>query len=167
ANFDNAAAGFVSLFPAKTIPGYPTTPAGTPGLGWVSGEVRQVGNLITWSLNGTLVAQFTNTTVFTNGDVMLGYFDVNGGSIGDTNNYAIFDNLRVEDLGVLVTVSPSIPNANEAGLIPGQFTLTRVGDTSGALTVNFGLTGTASEGIDYNAIGTTVTFAPGAATTNI
>lgn len=95
--FDNANAGFSALFPSKPI--YGGTPAGTPGMGWVTGEIRQefVGSdiLVSWLLNSTLVAQYTNTTAYTSGDIMVGYNDVFT-SIGDTNNFVIFDNIRVD-----------------------------------------------------------------------
>ena len=99
--FDNTNPGFSALFPAKTIAGYPTTPAGSAGLGWVSGEVRQETNRITWLLNDVIVAQYTNTTSYTNGNIMIGYND-NFASIGSPNNFVIFDNLRVE------TVNPDL-----------------------------------------------------------
>lgn len=89
AQFDNANAGFVSLFPARN-------PAGSAGNGWVAVEVQQTTNLVTWFLDGTIVAQYTNTTAFTNGNIMIGYNDNFGTSIGDLNNFAVIDNLRVE-----------------------------------------------------------------------
>ena len=92
-NFDNNDSGLASLFPAKIVPGY-TTPTGTPGLGWVSGEVRQENNLITWLLNGVAIAQYTNTYGYTNGTVLFGYNDVFA-SLGSTNNFVIFDNISV------------------------------------------------------------------------
>lgn len=100
AQFDNANAGFVSLFPAKAVPGY-TTPAGSAGLRWVSCEVRQETNLITWLLNDTVVAQYFNVTAYTNGNIMIGYSD-NFASIGNANNFVVFDNIRVE------TVNPDL-----------------------------------------------------------
>lgn len=90
---DNANPGFTTLFPSKPANG--GTPAGSPGLGWVSGEVIQSNNIVTWLLNNTVVASYNNTNSFTSGDIMLGYFDVFGGSIGDTNNFAVFDNISV------------------------------------------------------------------------
>jgi hypothetical protein len=87
--------GFAALFPSKPI--NTNTLAGSPGLGWVTVEVRQINNLITFLLNDTLVAQYTNAFAYTNGTVMVGYNDAFA-SIGDTNNFAIFDNLRVESL---------------------------------------------------------------------
>ncbi|PYJ06438.1 MAG: hypothetical protein DME25_06700 [Verrucomicrobia bacterium] len=92
AQFDNSDPGFAGLFPSKPI--YGTTPAGSPGLGWVSGEYRQEGSLISWYLNGNLVAQYTNTTVYTSGNILIGYDDTFN-SLGDTNDFAIFDNISV------------------------------------------------------------------------
>ncbi|RPI62961.1 MAG: hypothetical protein EHM48_03225, partial [Planctomycetaceae bacterium] len=45
----------------------------------------------------------------------------------------------------------------------GTFTVTRAGGTSGELTVNFNKSGTATNGTDYNSIGTTVTIPNGSA----
>jgi hypothetical protein len=111
--FDNTNAGFMSLFPSKTMPGIGNTPSGSAGLGWISGEVRQVNNLITWLLNGTAIAQFTNTFAYTNGIVMLGYQD-NFPSIGDANNFVIFDNIRVEPvvLAPVQLLSPYVAGNN-------------------------------------------------------
>lgn len=95
--FENNNPGFVALFPAKTIPSYGTTPAGTAGLGWVRGEVRQVNDRITWLLNDTIIAQYTNLYSYTNGNILIGYND-HFNSIGDSNNFAVFDNIRVESV---------------------------------------------------------------------
>jgi lysozyme len=97
AQFDNANAGFVALFPSKPLNG--GTAAGSAGFRWVNVEVRQTTNLITWLLNDTIVAQYTNTTAYTNGNIMLGYND-NFTSIGDANNFVIIDNVRVETTSV-------------------------------------------------------------------
>jgi hypothetical protein len=94
ANFDNADAGFVSLFPSQTIPTIGATASGTSAFRWLNVEVRQENNLITWLLNNIAVAQFTNTFGYTNGAILLGYNDTFT-SIGDTNNFAILDNIRV------------------------------------------------------------------------
>ncbi len=52
-----------------------------------------------------------------------------------------------------VSVSASIPNATEGGA-NGQFTVTRTGATTSALTVNFAVTGSATSGADYVSLGT-------------
>ena len=114
--FDNGDPGLMALFPAQTIPGYGTTASGTAGLRWLSGEVRQVNNLVTWILNGAAIAQYTNTfAAYTNGTIMLGYND-NFPSIGDSNNFAIFDNVRVEPivLSPVQLLSPQIVGNNFA-----------------------------------------------------
>jgi T5SS/PEP-CTERM-associated repeat protein len=95
--FDNGNPGFTALFPARPVSNF-TTPAGSAGLNWIRVEVRQEKDLITWLLNDTLVAQYTNTTAYTNGNILIGYND-NFPSIGDPGNFAIFDNLRVESIG--------------------------------------------------------------------
>lgn len=94
ANFDNADAGFGALFPSQTLPSF-TTVAGAAGNRWVRFEARQQTNLVTWLLNDTVIAQFTNTSAFTNGNVLIGYNDAFN-SIGGADNFAVFDNLRVE-----------------------------------------------------------------------
>ncbi|HEY2951509.1 MAG TPA: LamG-like jellyroll fold domain-containing protein [Verrucomicrobiae bacterium] len=48
-------------------------------------------------------------------------------------------------------------------LIPGGFTVWRTGSTAADLTVNFAVTGTASNGIDYNDIGASITIPAGSA----
>ncbi|HOX57252.1 MAG TPA: GH25 family lysozyme [Candidatus Paceibacterota bacterium] len=93
-NFDSADAGFGALFPPKALPSF-TTPAGAAGNRWVSVEVRQQTNLLTWVLNDVIVAQYTNTSAFTNGNILIGYNDAFT-SIGGADNFAVFDNLRVE-----------------------------------------------------------------------
>jgi photosystem II stability/assembly factor-like uncharacterized protein len=114
--FDNSNPGFTNLFPAKTISGWATNVGvGTPGNGWVQVEVRQVNNLITWLLNGTAVAQYTNTYGYTNGSILIGYNDTFS-SIGDTNSFAVLDNIRVEPYPVtspvLVVGQPNGGNFN-------------------------------------------------------
>ncbi len=99
--FDNTDAGFVSLFPPKTFAGWSTSLAGSIGLGWATVELRQVNDLITCLLDGTAIAQYTNTYGYPSGSVMIGYYD-GFGSIGDTNSFAVIDNLRVEG----ITIAP-------------------------------------------------------------
>ena len=112
--FDNTNSGFNNLFAAKTITGWATNAGvGTPGLRWVQVELRQVNNLITWLLNGTAVAQYTNTFAYTNGSILIGYND-NFSSIGDANSFAIFDNIRVEPITVtpVTVLTPQIVGSN-------------------------------------------------------
>ncbi|MDB9454291.1 Calx-beta domain-containing protein, partial [Dolichospermum circinale CS-541/06] len=63
----------------------------------------------------------------------------------------------------LVTVAATDADAGEP-TNNGQYTLTRTGDTTSALTVNIAMSGTATNGTDYTTIPTTVTFAAGSST---
>jgi hypothetical protein len=118
AQFDSSNPGFTTLFPAKPI--YGGTAAGSAGLDWISVEIRQEDNLITWLLNDTAVAQFSSTqfgnpAVPTSGTFLLGYND-GFGSIGDTNNFVILDNVRVDSIASLPgqLLSPHIAGNNFA-----------------------------------------------------
>jgi YVTN family beta-propeller protein len=66
-----------------------------------------------------------------------------------------------------VTITATDSSAAEAGPDPGVFTVTRTGDTTNALTVNFTVGGTASAGTDYGAIGTSVLIPGGASSGTI
>lgn len=68
---------------------------------------------------------------------------------------------------VLVEVTASVAAAQEAGPVPGQFTLTRSARFEEALTVNYTVGGTAESGTDYVPLPGSVTFLPGAVSTNI
>lgn len=69
-------------------------------------------------------------------------------------------------LGGLVTVAASSPVA-EDGAPNITFTFTRNSNSINELTVDYTITGTATNGVDYETIGTSVTFAPGASTATV
>ncbi|MBI3880264.1 MAG: PKD domain-containing protein [Verrucomicrobia bacterium] len=60
-----------------------------------------------------------------------------------------------------VNIVANIPNASETPGNPGQFTVTRTMPTNVTLTVNLTISGTASNGVDYSNIASTVVFAIG------
>ena len=60
-----------------------------------------------------------------------------------------------------VNVTASDAEAAEAGLTPGVFTFSRSGNTAGALTVDFAVSGSATSGRDYRGMGTQVSFPAG------
>ena len=66
-----------------------------------------------------------------------------------------------------VTIAANLPNASETGPTNGQFTVTRTGATTSALTVNYAITGTATNGADYSALLTSVTIPASSATATI
>lgn len=85
----------------------------------------------------------------------------NGYSLGNTisGTVTIADN----DLPS-VTMVATDASASETAGNSGQFTFNRTGNTDAALTVFYTLGGTATNGSDYNTLGTSVTFAAGSST---
>ncbi|MFH0939789.1 MAG: C25 family cysteine peptidase [Planctomycetota bacterium] len=69
----------------------------------------------------------------------------------------------------MITVSATDPDADETDWIfdTGKFTILRTGNPAAALTVNFTLTGTATNGADYHNLATSTTFDTGAMSKNI
>ena len=91
---NNAAGVYPALFPANRFES-----SGCPGKNWVAVEIQQLNNVISWKLDGVVVAQRTNTTSFTSGDVMLGLMDTFTSIASPTrDSFVLFDNVRVEDL---------------------------------------------------------------------
>ena len=76
---------------------------GTPALGydastWSDVEIKQLDGVVTMSINHTAIFVYTNTTVWTNGYLMLGYADPYGASIASPDAGAYFANLQVVQL---------------------------------------------------------------------
>ena len=86
----------------------------------------------------------TNTVSFTNaGDYVFRL-------IADDGQVKIYDDLPVTVVEpTQVSVTASDADAAELGPDTGEFTFTRVGDLAVALTVNFAMSGTASNGADF------------------
>ena len=80
----------------------------------------------------------------------------------DQATVTIVDNDTVPLPTVEVTASDA--SATEAGPTTGAYTLTRTGDLTGTLAVDYTMSGTANAGTDYVALAGTATFAAGAAT---
>ena len=90
---DNASGIYPALFPTNRF-----ETIGAPGKEWVAGEIDQSNGVITWKLDGSIIAQRANTSSYTSGDVMLGYMDVFASIANPTNDaYVLYDNMRVED----------------------------------------------------------------------
>jgi hypothetical protein len=67
----------------------------------------------------------------------------------------------------LVSVEAFVSTTTESSLTPGRFRFTRSGSTAAALTVTFMVTGTATSGVDYQALPVSVNFAIGSATADV
>ncbi|MDB6110643.1 MAG: Immunoglobulin I-set domain protein [Pedosphaera sp.] len=119
---DSGDSFYQGLFPS---PAYESS--GLPGKHWVQGEISQFNNVITWRLNGVVVAQRTNTTSYTSGNIMLGYMDIFS-SIANPpqDNYVIFDNVRV-----LTQVYPPIITTQPVGRMANQGANTTFSVTTG------------------------------------
>ena len=111
---NSTAAFFQALFPSPDF----ETP-GSPGKNWVEVEIRQTNNVITWLMNGVVVAQRTNTSAFTIGNLMLGLMDVFSSIANPARDcFVLFDNVRVENL------APPIRFQKVAQLPDGSVSLT-------------------------------------------
>ena len=72
------------------------------------------------------------------------------------------------NLGTTTATITAIDNtATEAGTTTGTFRVSRTGSTSGALTVYYAVSGTATSGSDYNSLSGSVTIASGSSTGTI
>src|SRR5437773_3041737 len=75
--------------------------------------------------------------------------------------------VTIADNDTTVSIDATVANTAEGGLVPGIFTVTRT-DSLGIpiapsfpVTVNYSISGTAANGVDYSAIGTNVTIPAG------
>ncbi len=87
---------------ASVIPAPPYGAAGSPGRGWSQVELSQLDNVISLLINNNLVLQYTNTTAYRSGTFMLGHSD-QFDSVGNADNFVIYDNVRVIQLDLQVT----------------------------------------------------------------
>jgi Ca2+-binding RTX toxin-like protein len=123
-----------------------------------NGDILSVANLT--ATNGTLVNnndgtyKFTPTTDY-NGTVNLTYGVTDGIATlgGQTRSFSVTPATRIG-------VSTTTTNAAEPGT-PGEFTLTRTFNTAAALTIDYTISGTATNGTDYQALTGKATFAAG------
>jgi hypothetical protein len=174
---------WLDFFPSVKVPDaqtnlYPeqtgaTSAAGSPTFGWHDVEVQKIGNVIVYLIDGHIVATGNYSSAGTPaGDklVFLG-FDINSSVSADPNfanlNFVVFANIVVSNFPTVVNVTTSVPTCTEGSPdAPGMFTLTR-SSSAGSLAVSYTLTGTATNGVQYQTIPLTVTFADGETTTNV
>jgi hypothetical protein len=106
-NASNSSFPFTSLFPSP-----PFQTPGVPGKQWVRVEVSQdAAQVLSWRLNDFLLAQRTNTSAFTTGNVMLGLMDIFTSIASPAADaFLLYDNVRVElDAANLLPVVISSP----------------------------------------------------------
>jgi hypothetical protein len=86
-----------------------------------------------------------------------------GYTVGTTT--PVTGTINNDDTSVTLAVSPS--SVTEDGTTNLVYTFTRTGVTTNALTVNYSVGGTATNGTDYTSIPTSVTFAAGSSTATV
>jgi PKD repeat protein len=80
----------------------------------------------------------------------------------DTATVTIADND-----GPTVSVTATDTNASETGPAPAEFKISRSGNTAGAVTVYYTLTGSATNGVDYNQLPSNVVIPEGASSATV
>jgi hypothetical protein len=169
----NNCPGQLALYPQQTG----LTQGGSAGMRWNDISLKKVGDIITYTINGLLIATIDISTNGTLGgaNIVFGHFDINTGASTDVNAtnlaFSLVDNIRITEFTNVVTVTAAAPAASEAGSAPGTFTITRTG-VGAPLTVFYTMSGTAANGVDYtNVLGGpltgSVTFNSTDTTTNI
>jgi Ca2+-binding RTX toxin-like protein len=105
-----------------------------------------------------------DTTVEADETVALSLAAGTGYALGTTT--PVVGTITNDDLPV-VTLAVAPASVTEDGATNLVYTFTRTGPTTNALTVNYTVDGTATNGTDYATIGTSVTFAAGSATATV
>ncbi|MBI4328110.1 MAG: hypothetical protein HY674_23000, partial [Chloroflexi bacterium] len=174
---DAATAPFPLIFPTP-----PFETPGAPGKQWVQVEVRQRTNdagtpVVTWLMNGYVMAEHSQATDPTinqlSGNVMIGYMDIfNSIASPKEDNFVIFDNLRVvsldtEPLRPVVSIDATDAAGSEPGTDTAVITVARAGSTDEPLAVQYRISGTASNGVDYAILPGSVTIRAGASSAEI
>lgn len=92
----NSDAAWLNVFPSPTYES-----PGAPGKRWVEVELSQDANhIVTWRMNGRVIAQRGNTSAFTSGNVMIGFMDLFASIASPAADaFVLFDNVRVEAVG--------------------------------------------------------------------
>jgi hypothetical protein len=126
---NNSAAFYTGLFPARTAPAaqitlYPSQSgsalAGSLGWAWHDVTINKVGNMVTWNIDGSLIASLDITTngVLGGNNILLMQGDINATSSADANgtalNFGLFDNVVITTIPEPATCALAVLGA--AGL---------------------------------------------------
>jgi hypothetical protein len=127
----------------------PSNDAGSVTPSWAQVEINQIGNLVTWKINNTVIFTITNAppyntnAYYTNGNIMLGYCD-GYDSPGTPDASVIYANVQVVQLGLPAIASQPTSAVTPAG---GTTNLTVVASTgTGIINYQWFKNGTAVAG---------------------
>jgi hypothetical protein len=156
-----SARSFDSFF---TAPPFIGIPGGSPAGQWADVELsqRRVGDslVVTLVVNDVTIVSRTNNTPRTSGTVMLGHMD-SFNSIGSTNNFTIYDNVRVINFTAAPLQITSISRSGadvvvefsaDASLTANDFTLESTTALPGGFNADPGATITALGGGKFRAV---------------
>ncbi|MBA4449882.1 hypothetical protein FHK94_09470, partial [Cylindrospermopsis raciborskii CS-506_D] len=143
------------------VTGFSTNPANATDFG---------GTLPSGTVNFAAGETSQTITVNVSGDTMVESDEGFTVTLSNSNNATIATatatgTITNDDTQVTLTVSPS--SVAEDGTPNLVYTFTRTGPTTNTLAVNYTIGGTATNGSDYNNIGTSVTFAAGSSTATV
>ncbi|HWD19705.1 MAG TPA: Calx-beta domain-containing protein [Verrucomicrobiae bacterium] len=179
---NNSAAYYTAKFPSQKVPDAQTNlfprqanavgPAGAIAFKWHDAELKKVGNVITYLVDGFLIATADNRDATGGGHPLGGtnicflMFDISGPAtdngchdVDGTNVlFTLIDNVRITNFPNVVTVQATQPNASESGPSTGTFTISRTA-AGVPLTVFYTLSGTATNGVQYQTLSGSVNFA--------
>ena len=97
---------------------------------------QDANNVLTWKMNGSLIAQRANTSSFTSGNIMLGYMDLFSSIASPAQDaFILFDNVRVE-LASVPTLPVISAQPQPLAVYQGQDALFTVSAT-GSGTLNY------------------------------
>ena len=173
----NDTSEYLSVDPFSGTPSVISAPNGTLwkyfGLYW--GSIDDYNSIEFWKDN-TRIAYYSGSDIATLLNLRGGYinFDVNNNDgyfnkiiltstqqAFESDNHAFIS----EFPGITLTVAPT--SVTEDGTTNLVYTFTRTGSTTSALTANYTVGGTATNGTDYTSIPTSVTFAAGSSTATV
>jgi len=101
-------------------------------------------------------------------DFAPGNYTIQVSGVNNTSGVAIVEVYDVTPAGpAIVTLAATKTSSNETGTLSGEFVITRAGDTFAPLVVNYGVSGTATNGVDFPGLLGTVTIPAGAASVTI
>jgi hypothetical protein len=90
--------------------GTPANQNGSADTSWSDVEFKQLvsggSNVATISINKSVVLTLTNTTIFTNGEIMLGYLDPFANNGAGSGAAAYYSNVRVVEIAPYITNQP-------------------------------------------------------------